>query len=222
MAVIDGGVSTSMAEVGVGSASGLHTINKPTAVGALGHYKTSHRAALVNTQAANSFLFEFQNAHASNICVIHSIRITIQQTAAHTAAIEDSIDCYRLTSHSAVATTNTVTPTISKLRTSFGTAGVNVRGVTVAGAAAGMTGGTRTKDAASPLFQVPIWLLAAVPTAGPTVLAQYNWVPNIASGEHPLVLVQNEGFIIENRVLLGAAAGSMFYVDIEWAEVTAF
>lgn len=221
MAVIEGGTSAALAGVGSESQSAMHVSAKPTPVGALGHYKTSHRAAIIAAQAANSRLFELQNAHATNLIVVHEIRIAWVQTAAHTAAIEDSIDLYRCTGFSAVDTTNTVTPAISKLRASFATAGANVRGVTVAGAAAGMTGGTLTKDT-NPLRQIPQFLLATVPTAGPTVQIEGWYRPDVNSGESPLILVQNEGLTIENRVLLGAAAGSTFYIDIEWAEVTAY
>lgn len=224
MAVLEGGTSAALAGIGVESQSALHVTQKPVPVGALGHYRTSHRCALVNTQAANSRLFELRNAHASNLIVILHIRIQWVQTAAHTAAIEDSIDAYRLTSFSVTSTTNTVTPVASKLRTSYGTidtAATLIRGVTVAGAAAGMTGATLTKDTA-PLFQLPMWLLAAVPTAGPTVHTEYHYSPDVGDGEAPLVLAQNEGLLIENRVLLGAAAGSSVYIDVEWAEVTAY
>ena len=221
MAVIEGGTSAEVAGVGVQSGVALHTVTKPTPVGALGHYRTSHRCALVASQAANSRLFELQNAHASNLVVVQRVRVTWAQTAAHTAAIEDSLDMYRCTSFSAVDTTNTVTPVISKLRTSFATAGANVRGVTVAGASAGMTGGTLTKDTAA-LWHLPTFLLAAVPTGGQTVQVTMDWFPQVESGEHPLTLVQNEGFIIENRVLLGAAAGSGVYIDVQWAETTAY
>lgn len=221
MAVLEGGVSAALAGIGAESSSPLHTVNKPDPVGVLGHYKTSHRTVMVNTQAANSRLFELQNAHATNIIVIHDIRIEWIQTAAHTAAILSSVDVYRCTSFSAVDTTNTVTPVASKLRTSYGTAGANLRGVTVAGAAAGMTGGTLTKDTA-PMRQAGLWLLAAVPTGGPTPSIIEDYIPQIASGESPLILVQNEGLIIENRVLLGAAAGSAVSIDISWSEVTAY
>jgi hypothetical protein len=221
MAVIEGGVSAALGGVGAESGSPIHIVAKPDPMGVLGHYRTSHRHAMVASQAANSRLFELQNAHATNIIVVHRIRVTWVQTAAHTAAIEDSIDAYRCTSFSAVDTTNTVTPVASKLRTSYGTAGANLRGVTVAGNSAGMTGGTITKDTA-PLFQVPMWLLAAVPTTVPTNTVTYDWFPKVEAGEAPLILVQNEGFIIENRVLLGIAAGSGVYIDVEWAELTAY
>lgn len=221
MAVLEGGVSAALLGIGPESQSALHATLKPDPVGALGHYKTSHRTVMVNVQAANSRLFELQNAHATNLIVVHKVRVEWTQTAAHTAAIMDSIDLYRGTAFSAVDTTNTVTPVISKLRTSFATAGANVRGCTVAGIAAGMTGGTLTKDTA-PMRQFGLWPLAVVPTAGATPQIVGEYWPDVASGESPLILVQNEGFIIENRVVLGAAAGSAVSIDIEWSEVTAY
>ena len=225
MPVIEGGVSTTVAGVGLESGAALHVTPRPLATSTFGHYRTSHRCAMVNSQVANSRLFELQNPHASNLLIILRVRVSWVQTAAHTAAIEDSIDMFRCTSFSAVDTTNTVTPVISKMRTSYGTpvagTNINVRGVTVAGAAAGMTGGTLTKDTA-PLWQLPTFLLATVPTAGPTVQVSYEYQPSEANGGAPLVLVQNEGFILENRVALGVAAGSGVYIDVEWAETPAY
>jgi hypothetical protein len=137
----------------------------------------------------------------------------------------DSLDIYRLTSFSVTQTTGTVTPVLSKLRTSFATlvdgTDLAVRGVTVAGAAAGMTGGTLTKDTA-PLRQVGQWMLAAVPTAGVVMPIVGEYWPDVGSGESPLILAQNEGFLIENRVLLGAAAGSAVSIDIEFSVATAY
>lgn len=41
-------------------------------------------------------------------------------------------------------------------------------------------------------------------------------------GTHPFVFAQNEGLIIENRVLLGAAASSGVFIEVSWAEVTLY
>lgn len=221
MAVIEGGVSGALTGVGVESGSPQHVVCKPDPAGALGHYTTSHRTALVASQGANSRLFEIQNAHATNLVVVHQVRVVVQQTAAMTAAIETSIDMFKCTGFSAVDTTGTVTPVASKMRTSFGNAGANLRGVTVAGAAGGMTGGTLTKDTA-PLHQTPIWLLLAVPTGGPVPREEYVWAPDVAAGESPLILVQNEGLIIENRVALGVAAGASVHIHCVWSELTAY
>jgi hypothetical protein len=177
---------------------------------------------LIATQAANSRLFEVRNSGA-NLIVITRLILKWLQTAAHTAAIEDSIDVFKCTSFSAVDTTNTVTPVPSQKKTAGMTAspgGAAVRGVTIAGAAAGMTGGTLTKDSSS-IGQLPQWLLLAQPTAGTVIPAVLDVFDDV-NGTHPLVLANNEGIEIENRVLLGAAAGSTLYIDCSWAEVTAF
>ena len=83
-----------------------------------------------------------------------------------------------------------------------------------------MTGFTSTKDA-NVTFSLPAWLLAAVPTAG-TVSLSFGDAFDDVNGTHPFVFAQNEGFLIENRVLLGAAAGSDVTIDFSWAEVVAF
>lgn len=207
-------------EVGTGATGGLHTVRKPLP-SSIGHYSVSHRCAIVAAQVANSRLFELRNAHATNLLVLLALTIKWLHTAAHTAAIEDSLDAYKVTGFTAVDTVNTVTP-VGSIRRSTMTAfpgNALVRGVTVAGAANGMTGGTLTKDS-TPFLQLPQWMLLAQPTAGLVLPAVADLPPDL--GGHPFVFSQNEGFIIENRVLLGAAAGSSVYIDAAWAEVAAF
>jgi len=211
-----------IAEVGLTNRA-LRGEMRPYEYGALGHYRVNHRCALVNTQAANSRLFEIRNTHATNLIIPTRLVIQWLQTAAHTAAIEDSLDVFKVTGFSAVDTVNVVTPVASIMRASMAAApgAAALRGVTVAGAAAGMTGGTLTKDGGS-VGQLPQWLLAAPPT-GSTVVAMYaeNFLDPV-NGAHPFVFAQNEGLIVENRALLGAAAGSSVYIDFAWAEAVAY
>lgn len=212
-----------VADVGGTTFRGLHVHAKPLEYGALGHYRASVRFALANAQAANSRLFELRNTHATNLIVPTRLTIKWLQIAAHTAAILDSLDCFKCTGFSAVDTTNTVTPALSVKRGATMAAapgGAAVRHVTVAGAAAGMTGGTLTKDG-SPFAQLQKWLVAAMPTAGEVKADLLDALDDV-NGTHPFVLTQNEGFEIENRVLLGAAAGSDVVVDSSHAEVTAY
>lgn len=215
----NGGVT---AEVDDSSTRAARVVLKALGYGSLGHYRTTHQVTLANTQAANSRLFELRNT-ATNLIVLTRLTLRWLQTANHTAAILDSLDCYKCTGFTAVDTTNTVTPTVSVKRGSTMAAapgGAAVRGNTVAGAAAGMTGGTLTKDG-NPFAQLGKWLVATQPTAGPVDPSVLDAVDDV-NGTHPFVFAQNEGFIVENRILLGAAAGSVVYIDCSWAEVTAF
>lgn len=216
------GPSGTVSEVGVGVSAPQHVNLKPIPYGALGHYRSAVRFALVNTQAANSRLWEIRNTHATNIIIPTRLEIRWTQIGNHTASIRDSLQLFRLTNFSAVDTTNTVTPTVSPRRNSMAAVpgGAAIRHVTVAGAAAGMTGGTLTKDggASAILENYLIQTVSATIQLSPVVKELLDDV----NGTHPFALVQNEGLMIENEVLLGAAASSSVVVDFSWAEVTAF
>lgn len=204
--------------------AGWVTTPKPIDYGTLGHYRVNHRCAIINAQAAASRLFEIRNSSAVNLIIPTHLIIKCLQTGAHTVALETSIDVFKVTGFSVLDTTNTVTLTPSVKRTLGMTVaastGAQFRGVTIAGAAAGMTGGTLTKDA-SAVGQLPVWLLAAMPTTG-NVFPQVSDYFDDVNGTHPFVLAQNEGIIVENRVLLGAAAGSSVYIDFSYVEVSTY
>jgi hypothetical protein len=219
MAVLEGGVSAALAGVGAESGSGLHVVQKPIPYGTLGHYRTAVRIISTTAQAANSRVFEIRNTHATNLIIPTRLTVRALQVAAGTAQ-ENSLDCYKVTSFSAVDTTNTVTPVSSVKRTSMAAypGGAAVRHLTLAGAAAGMTGGTLTKDTQF-FATLPYNVAAAIATT-------FMWGPLDAlddvNGTHPFALVQNEGIIIENRVLNVTSYGIAWYIDFSWAEVTAF
>lgn len=212
----NGGV---IAEVGGTTFRGLHAHIKPAEYGALGHYSTSVRIASTAAQAANSRLLELRNTHASNLIVLTRLRARVLQTAAGTAQ-ENSLDAYRCTGFTAVDTTNTVTPVSSVKRASMAAypGGAAVRHLTLAGNLSGMTGGTLTKD--TQFFgTLPFNVAAAINATtiwGPEDFLSQNL------NECPFVFAQNEGFIIENRVLNVTSYGCTFYLDMSWAEVTAF
>lgn len=222
MAVIEGGITGALQEVGAGAASAAHVHIKPIPHRALGHYRVSARFTLTITQAAASRVYEMRNT-GTNIIIPTRLMIKWIQTGAHTAAILNSLDVFKNTAFTAVDTTNTVTPTVSVKRTAGMAAapgGAAIRHVTIAGAAAGMTGGTRTPDG-SPFYSLSQWMLAAVPTAG-TVVPIIGDALDDVNGTHPFAYAQNEGFEIQNRVLLGAAAASDVIVDLSYCEVTAY
>jgi len=224
MAVIEGGTSAALVDVGVPSVAtiGANVAQlvalKPIPYGALGHYRLSFRAVLAAAQAANSRVFELRNAGA-NFIVLTRLTLRALQIAAGTAQ-ENSLDCYKLTGFTVLDTTNTVTPAASVKRAGMAAAPGNaqIRGVTQTGVAAGMTGGNPTKDG-SPFATLPFNVAAAIATT-------FQWGPldcvDDMNGTHPFVFAQNEGFDVENRILNVTSYGMAFYLDCSWAEVPAF
>jgi hypothetical protein len=212
-----------IADVGGTTFRGLNTHAKPLEYGALGHYRTSVRISSTAAQAANSRIFEIRNTHATNLIIPTRLTLRAIQTAAGTLQ-ENSLDIYKVTTFTAVDTTNTVTPVSSVKRTSMAAypGGAAVRHLTLAGNAAGMTGGTLTKD--TQFFSTfPYMVTAGLATA---TFTPPPWGPldvlDDVNGTHPFVFVQNEGLIIENRVLNVTSMGITWYIDFSWAEVTAF
>jgi len=216
------GTTGTVAEVGGTTLRGLHTHIKPLEYGALGHYRTSVRINSTAAQAANSRIFEIRNTHATNLIIPTRLTVRAIQTAAGTAQ-ENSLDCYKVTGFTAVDTTNTVTPVSSVKRGATMAAypgGAAVRHLTLAGAAAGMTGGTLTKDTQF-FATLPYLVNTAAPTTANAIWGPLDALDDV-NGTHPFIFAQNEGLIIENRVLNVTSYGFTWYVDFSWAEVVAF
>lgn len=219
MAIQVQGSGGTIMEVGGATFKGGNVHIKPIEYGALGHYRVSVRINSTAAQGANNRIFEIRNTHVTNLIIPTRMTLRALQTAAGTAQ-ENSLDVYKCTGFTAVDTTNTVTPVSSVKRTSMaafpGTAAV--RHLTLAGNVAGMTGGTLTKDTQF-FATLPYNVAAAISTT-------YQWGPyecfDDTNGTNPFVFVQNEGMIIENRVLNVTSYGITWYVDFSWAEVTAY
>lgn len=218
MAVIEGGTNASLVEVGVAASVPLHIAAKPVPYGALGHYRVARRFVPAGTTLAGN-LWCFRNISA-NLALIERIKLTIVQVAAPTAAIEDlfNIKVARAYTVSDVTASVAITPAaaMQKLRTSMGNSGIELR---EANAAAGASGGTRTLDTDA-FASGSQWVSAAIPGAPLTTVLDYY--PNPASGEYPLALANNEGFIIANGNAFGAVSGIILQLELVWAEVTAF
>lgn len=232
MAVIEGGLSGTLAEVGAGAAKGLHTINKPHDIGSLGAYRV---AAVTGTIAAGlgagsatvGHMFALRNSHASNLMVINYIRARFQTLTAFTAATvtDFGFDLFRCTANSVNYTTNKANPTPSKLRTSFGTSGVAATDLAIA-TTVGMTGQTSTQDTSAIGMSIgdPNIVNAAAATeyANQGLPPELLYLPNVAHGEYPLVLANNEGIVIRNRAAWAAAGTGLLVVECGWSEVTAY
>lgn len=191
---------------------------KPIDHGSLGHYRVAMRTQLLAVQAANSRLFELRNS-GSNLIIPTRIEVTVWPVGSVAFPYLLALSLFKCTSFTAVDTTQTTTPTVSVMKTSGMSAAPGAAHVRLlSGAAGGMTGGTLTKDA-SPIGTLLAWMASVTPTTRPVTkeMAKRN------GDEYPLVLAQNEGFVIDN-VLLGSATANEVQVvcELAWAEVTAY
>lgn len=187
----------------------------------LGAYRFATRVNSTAAQTAGSRLLEIRNGHATNLCIITRLVMTAMQTAAGTAQ-ENSINAVRLTGFTVLDTTATTTITPSQKRTAGMTSatanGTDIR--VLSGAAGGMTGGTMVGDAFA-LSSLPYLVNTAVPTTanaiwGPKDVFDDNF------GTYPLVLGQNEGIDVENRVLNVTSYGFTWYFECAFTIVTAY
>lgn len=192
---------------------------RPIDAGSLGHYRVTTTVPLVVTQAANGTLFSFRWGDATRLCAILFIRLECLQTAAATATIMPSFEVFTarsFTTSDSVGTALTLTGNSFKKRTSMGT--TLVTDIRKSAVAAGLTAGTRTLDA-DPILQMTT--NQSITTPNPT-----SYAKAIDFGDgfvHPIVLAQNEGFIVRGpTVVFGAAGTANLVVDIGWAELAAY
>lgn len=192
---------------------------RPIDYGAFGFYRLSTTVALVVTQAANGTLFSFRWGDATRLCVLQFIRLELLQTAAATATIMPSYQVFiarSFTASDSAGTAITLTGNSMKKRTSMGT--TLVTDVRKSAVAAGLTAGTRTLDA-EPILEMPTNSTITTPNA----TTYRKDIDFTNSGDHPVVLAQNEGFIVRGpTVVFGAAGTANLYVDVAWAEVSAY
>lgn len=222
MAIQVSGFGGTVADIGGTTFRALHTHVKPLEYGALGHYRTAIKLTMATSQNANSRLYEVRNTHATNLLVL--TRLFMQAGAGGTinASYMGEWGLWRLTGFSAVDSSNTVTPTSSVKRTTgmaaYPGTSAAIRHVTASGVAGGMTGGTLTKDGNTLATMISPIITVAAGTG-----AQFREMAEDMNGTHPLVCVQNEGWLIEN-IVAGSGTNNVVHVmiDCAWADVTAY
>lgn len=223
MAVIQGGVSLELADVGLAAAKPQHVTQKPIPYGNNGHYRISRRLApAASTTTGN--LWTLRNPTGSGLLIVLlQARLRLVQIATPTAAIEDRFSLKPARSYTVADTTGSVSiapaANMQELRSSMATASAQVRESNAAG---GASGGTKTVDTDG-IATGSAWVLAALSTTVQfPALEIFNYQPAVASGEHPLVLASDEGVLVTNDNNLGTASGIVLLLDLCWAEVTLF
>lgn len=197
---------------------------RPIDHGALGSYSYGGFTGVIAAAlAANSEIFQFRWTDATRLCVINEVKISaVVSTTFFAAGVPVQIDLVKATGWSAAGSGGTrLTPAaLLKKRTSMGATLIAASdiGISTTGL---LTAGTKTLET---------YALAAVAAAGP-ITASLNGtiIPpgtllfraEQGDGQHPLVLAQNEGFVIRS-VAVPATGTWTANVQVDWTEVDAY
>ena len=226
MAVIEGGVSAALAGVGAEAASPMHTIRFPVSVGAGGAYRIGPTSGtMAAALAANAEMFQFRYVTAaSRIALVYKVSLSIGANVAATAAAIVALKLTIARAWTAAGTGGTriaLTTNNAKLRTAYSTSEVNDAGIATT---AGLTAGTKTLDT---IDQGGVSI--GIGTGAITTAANLIILPNTplfdadGEGQSPIVLANQEGFIIRNGTVIWPAAMTWhFTVSVLWLEVPAF
>ncbi len=201
--------------------------NRPVDYGALGEYQISVvTGILAAALAANAQVFQFKWTDATRLAVILGIRTRFLPLTPFTAATltdHTSFDAVMVRSYAAGGggTTLTLTGNNAKLRTSMGSSLATINVSTTAALTLATTldaqpfaQSIRKGNRVNPAAATEEVVMPA--TDG------MEFSPDVGRGQHPLVLAQNEGFVIRNRTVWPAAGTGILLIECTWAEVTAY
>lgn len=227
MAVIEGGTTASLQEVGNAAAVAAHVTCKPVPT-TLGHYRYAGTTGTIAAAlAASGQLFYVRWTDATRFFVLHKFTARFQCLTPFTAATltDFGFNLFKATAVSAGGLGTDVGAQVkTKMRTSMGASLLDATGLVRLSTTAALTAIT-TLDA-TPIASSLGDSQSVNPAAGteeqrvndPTLV----YVADMANGEHPLVLAQNEGIVLANRTVWPAAGTGIVQVEMVWSEVTAF
>jgi hypothetical protein len=163
--------------------------------------------------AAGAPIYSFRFTTASMIAAIERVRLSAWTSAALFAASMATFDLYAARSFTAPDTGGNpanFSGDYNQLRSSMGASTASIQCANTAA----LNAGTRTLDAApldSKIFAVPG--TASTPIGTMTLFEKLQ-------GDHPLILAQNEGFVVNATVPAGGTW--QFALTLEWAELSNF
>lgn len=218
MAIQLQGNGGTVAEVDGTNYRAMRTTLRPLDYGVLGSYRMSLLSGTMAAGlAANSEVFQFRWSDASRLCVVTSVIWDgLSGSATAFAAGFGKVDMLiarSWTADGSGGSAATITGNNQKQRTSMGT---TLLGSARIASTAALTAGTKTLDT-----QGVGQYSAAFGTATST-----QWIPQLdlyhadPGGESPLILAQNEGFVV--RASVPATGTWQFGVTVCWTELTAY
>ncbi len=213
-----------VAEVDGTNFRAIRTTLRPTDYGSLGHYRhAGFTGILPAALAANSEIYQFQWTNATNFAIITEIVISASvSTTFFAAGVPVQIDLIKSTGWTVAGSGGTAVALagLGKMRTSMGNSLGGSAMIRIATTAA-LGAGTKTLETIS---------LASIAAAGPITASLNGQIiaPNTSlfdsdpqSGEHPLLLAQNEGFSIRS-VAVPATGTWTASISVKWAEVSIY
>ncbi|MGH8650728.1 MAG: hypothetical protein ACREYE_00480, partial [Gammaproteobacteria bacterium] len=212
--------------VGPVAASGFHVVNKPQDYGSLGHYRFAGvTGAIAAGMAANGEVFQFRWSDATRFALIQKVRVVGMRTTTAFAVGTIDLKMTRATAWSANGTGGTaLTLTDPQLQLRPPLMGPTLAADIRIATTAALGAGTKTLDTQDMGFIVTH---SSAGTGGATPIIGSTYLPitelfeqDTGDGEHPLVLSQNEGFVI--RATVPATGVWNIGISIRWAELAAF
>lgn len=206
------GSTGTIAEVGGTIQRAMRVANRP--VEAMAWNSVGVPTGLVTVAAAGGALFSLRNTGA-NLILVRRAGIGLIMTTAFGAAqrIEYGLGVARnWTVADSGGTPLSFASSNTDRKGSLSIPNVEARVATTAG----LTAGTRTKDANYQSI-VSSWVAAAIGNVSlppPLDNLLYN-----DPGSHPIILANNEGIVIDNIVLMGATGVGIAYINVEFCEV---
>jgi len=212
--------------IGEGGSSGkaVKSQSTPIEYSTFGHYMIGQSSGVIAAAlAANSEVFQFRWSDSTRLCVINEITVSAAvSTTFFAAGVPMNLDLVKATSWTVAGSGGTrATPAaLLKTRTSMGSTLVAASDIGIASTAA-LTAGTKTLETLS---------LNNVVASCPITASLYGAIiqpgtklyeANMADGEHPLVLAQNEGFVIRS-VAVPATGTWQLTVAVKWCEVSTY
>lgn len=224
MAIEVQGLSGFLEEVDGAKFNAQRVTIRPMDHGSLGAYSYGGFTGILPAAlAANSEIFQFRWTDATRLCVINGVKISaVVSTTFFAAGVPVQIDLIKSTSWSAAGTGGTaISPAaLLKKRTNMGSSLVASGDIRIATTAA-LGAGTKTLET---------YARASLVAAGP-ITASLNgeiiapgtllYEADVEHGEHPLTLVQNEGFSVRSVAVPGTGTWTAA-ITVDWTEVTAY
>ncbi len=216
---IGGAVSNVAADVDAASRALKITLrgNDPGTLGSYRKSMTSGTIAAGLTAASEVYSFRWAPTPNTAICVLRRIGISIGDSATAFAAGFVAINAFMARTFSVQGTTGgtagTFTLNNAKKRTVFPvTAGAGIVMTTTAA----VSGDTSTLDT-DPFATISTSIVA---TAGVALVTNVQELYRALPGDNPVILANNEGFILKATV---PAAGTwQLGVDVDWDEFSSF